>query len=170
VTIDLSTGGYATVEDLAEWTQSTPPDNALTLLRSASLEVAKACNRNPYVDVPSDTDVAPLRDATTAQVAAWVALGVDPAKQGTDVLGPVKSSKILTATIERDTTAAVQASTEAADGLCVESQAILLQAGLLWLPVPLADTTGWLPSWGLDPVTPGAYGWPSLDGASWPFQ
>lgn len=141
---------YATSADLTggDWLD-TPPANVDRFLRSATVLVARACNVSPY-DAPAADAVTPLRDATCAQVASWVALGVDPAKAGTDMPGPVRKSSILDGSIERDTSAASKALEECLDGLCSEAEAILLQAGLLFVAVPLADTSGALPSWGLD--------------------
>lgn len=156
---------YATELQLATWLEvddESSPDNAVALLRSATIAVAKACNRNPYNDTPTDTEAAPLGDATCAQVASWLALGVDPDKAGTDMPGPVKKSSILGGDVERDTTAAIKRLDElACDDLCDTAEAILLQAGLLWVPVPLSDSSGCLPSWGLSGACwPSAYGWP----------
>ena len=138
---------YATTEDLSSWVD-TEPDNVVSLLRSASIRVAKACNISPYqTPDPSSTDA--LRDATCAQVASWVALGVDPAKSGTDLPGPVKVSALLDARIERDTSAATKLLETVTEDLCEDAVAILLQAGLLYVPVPLgADPNDTLPRWG----------------------
>jgi hypothetical protein len=166
---------YATAQDLASWI-ATEPDNTPALLRSASIRVARACNVSPY-DPPTDPAAGPLRDATCAQVTSWIALGVDPAKSGTDLPGPVKSATLLGKKVDRDTAAATKLLETVADGLCQEAEAILLQAGLLYVAVPLgADQSDRLPDWGLgrtwwspfaDPLSGellypyGDVGWPS---------
>ncbi|WP_127572774.1 hypothetical protein [Georgenia faecalis] len=80
---------YATPADLAtgDWLEDTPA-NAARLLRAASTLVANA-TRTAVYDV--DTDGMPtgraaeaMRDATCAQAATWVALGIDPAKGRAD--------------------------------------------------------------------------------------
>lgn len=165
---------YAASGDLTSGTApwfAAVPANADGLLRWASILVARATNRDLYTDAPAVGDAPALRDATCAQVAAWSAQGVDPAKGGTDVNGPVKSSTILSAKVDRDTTAAVQAAADARDGLCSLAVDILQSAGLLWVPVPLgADAFDRLPTWGLD-VPRGrvfdGYEWPAL--AEWPW-
>lgn len=139
---------YATEQDVSGWV-ATEPDNVDSLIRSASIRVARACDISPYqTPDPSSTDA--LRDATCAQVASWVALGVDPAKSGTDLPGPVKVSALLDARIERDTSAATKLLETVAEDLCEDAVAILLQAGLLYVAVPLgADPNDTLPAWGL---------------------
>lgn len=131
---------YATATDLDEWIDGDAPDNADALLRSATIRVARACNL-ALPDAAGDVDPA-LRDATCAQAATWVALGIDPAKGGTDIAGPVKRSVILDAHVDRDTSAQSQAAVAVATGLCEESNDILFVAGLLWLPgdVEIADS------------------------------
>lgn len=166
---------YATEEQLADWLDAigkSLPDNDTGYRRSASIVVARACARQPYTDVPTDDEAGPLADATCAQVASWLALGVDPAKSGTDMPGPVKSSTILDAKVDRDTTAATARLADLCnEDLCDEAEAILLQAGLLYVPGPQFDSTGCLPSWGLDRP----YGWfspefaNSADAYSWPI-
>ena len=164
---------FATQDDLTDpdppWV-STMPNNAGVLLRYATIEVARACAINLYGDTPSSTALPVLRDATCAQVASWVALGVDPAKAGTDMPGPVKSSKILDASVERDTTAATSAMADARDGLCSLAVDLLQSAGLLWLPSPLGDERPYLPTYGLSgPVNRWGYALPDIDSTSWPF-
>lgn len=168
---------YATLQQLDEWFDGlpvAPPDNPTGYLRAASILIARACNRQPYIDTPDDASAGALADATCAQIASWVTLGIDPDKAGTDMPGPVKSSKILDATVERDTTAATKLLTAAVEGLADQAEAILQQAGLLWTPVPLgADTTDTLPQWGqehrtsplADPLS-GEYAWPYF--SDWP--
>lgn len=142
---------YATVDDLAAgnppWV-ATPPGNAGQLLRSASLTVAYACYRSPYTDAPSTADAAVLKDATCAQAAAWVALGLNPDAAGLD-FAPVKKSSILGADVEHDTTGQAQARVAAAESLTPLARAILTTAGLIYEPVPVgAPASDPLPSWG----------------------
>lgn len=159
---------YATETDLTSadppWVAD-PPASTDVLLRWASIAVADACQRDLYVDAPSPDAAAVLRDATCAQVAAWVALGVDPAKSGTDFPAPVKRSTILDATVERDTSSQTKAVQDAADGLCDLARAILQSGGLLYVPGPVFDAIA-LPSWGLD--VPRVCGALSAEG-DWPF-
>lgn len=139
---------YATPDQLTTWMAPTAlPSNAATLLRSATIRVARACNRSPY-DAPNSDDAQPLADATCAQVAAWVALGLDPQALGLDT-APVKSSSMLGDSVVRDTTGQAQARQTAAAELAPEVIDILLAAGLLWQSVPIgADSTDPLPEWG----------------------
>lgn len=140
---------YATSSDLATWTGTAAPTNAATLLRSATFTVAAACARDPYNDTPSGNDATALRDATTAQAAAWLANGIDPAAAGLDAF-PVKTKKIGTASVERDTTGQVEARNAAATTLAPEAEKILYTAGLLALPLPVtADPTDRLANYGL---------------------
>src|SRR4051794_30011637 len=141
---------YATYSDLQAWLGTTPPDNADELLRSATTLVATASGRNPYVDTPTGPDVEPLRDATTAQAAVWIATGVTPAAGGLDT-APVKGKKLGSADITYDTTGQTAARTAAAKELAAEARDILYNAGLLVLDLPqwtdtdtdsLADYTG----------------------------
>lgn len=159
---------YATEQDLVGggWLDGAPPAAVDRYLRSATFVVARAANRDPYADTPSDTDAAPLRDATCAQAASWITLGIDPAKLGIDGPPLVKRSEILTGKLEYDTAAHTKARAEAVSELAPEAEAILATAGLLWVPVPLSDSSGCLPSWGLDGRV-GVYGTWSSD--AWPF-
>lgn len=155
---------YATKQQLADWLDAAGmslPDNPDGYLRSATFRVAQACNISPYSGAAGDS---PLADAVCAQVASWVALGVDPNKNGLDLPGPVRQSSILDAKVVRDTTALNALTTEMANGLCGEAEAILRQAELLWLgdfeiaapacgPPEMAEFDG--------------YGWPAL--SEWPY-
>jgi hypothetical protein len=172
VTIDLAAGGYATEADYAAWItpNGEPADGVLHLLRSATFVIAQAANRNPYQDTPSDTDAAPLRDATCAQVQSWLALGVTPANAGIVAASIVKKSSILAADVEFDTGGQLTALQAAAKGIAEEARTILLAANLLWQAVPLgADPCDPLPQWGQGRRT-----WPygeSLSGEfEWPLS
>lgn len=138
---------YATDADLGTWVDTVPPNSAL-LLRYASIRVAKACNISPYT-TPDPTSAPVLKDATCAQAASWITLGIDPAKSGTDIPGPVKSVTLLDKKIDRDTSAATKLLEQAAQDLAEAARDILVQAGLLYVPVPLgAASTDTLPDWG----------------------
>lgn len=140
---------YASADDLAAWLGETAPANAATLLRSAAIVVAAAANRDPYGDAPTGDTADALRDATTAQAAAWIANGIDPATAGLDT-APVKSKKIGTATIERDTSGQSAARTTAATAIAPEAEKILYAAGLLAAELPVwTSETDRLPSYGL---------------------
>jgi hypothetical protein len=146
--VDLTTGGYATTADLANWLNDNPPANGLQLLRSASLRVARACMRDPYIDTPTDVEAPVLRDATTAQAAAWMALGVDPNAAGLDTK-VVTESKIGTADVKYDTIPAADVQ-QAVVELAPEAAEILTAAGLISLDMPVWTGTDYLPSYGLD--------------------
>lgn len=150
--VDLDTGGYATGSDLDNWLDDlglSAPAAAVGLLRSATLLIARAANRNPYTDTPTDTDALALRDATTAQVTAWVTLGLAPAAAGLDS-APVKRSKLGTGDVERDTTGQADARAAAATQLAPEAKEILIAAGLFALDLPYwTSDTDTLPDYGL---------------------
>ena len=129
---------YAEVADLAAapWSIDPAPPKAAAQLLSASSMVTKAVRSSLYdVDTdgyPSDTAVrAGFRDATCAQVSAWVAAGIDPtaaaAAQSTVVasksLGP---RSVQYATYERDAAQRQYLSTH----LCDLAVQILAELGL----------------------------------------
>jgi len=150
---------YATVTDLAGWISEPLPDDAPGLLRSASLLVAQAVNDNPYTDTVEITDAK--RDATCAQVAAWLATGVRPGTAGMRDPGSpsIKAESMGDTRFEYDTAAddsTPQLRQQVADLLCPEARAILQTAGVLWLPVPQYSTS-----------TPGWDGWDWPGWADW---
>lgn len=151
---------YAAPSDLQAWLGlSQPPTNATSLLRTASAMVALACNRDIYTDVPTTTDVAVLNDATCAQAAAWVALGIDPEAAGLDT-APVKNTKIGTADVSYDTTGQAAQRETAATQLAPEARAILISAGLFALDLPYwPDPTDPLPDYGLPRTRIGVRPW-----------
>lgn len=138
---------YATDEQLAAWTGDPAPETADRLLRAASRLVDDATLTAVY-DVGTDGLPKPgpvadaLADACCAQVATWIALGIDPTT-GLSAEAPkavVKSKRIGTAAIDYDTTeAALAAQTRATAGrtLTDEARQILAAAGLtsqrVWL-------------------------------------
>lgn len=149
---------YADEAALGNWLGAAAPSNAVALLRSASFVVAKACNRDPYSDTPSTADAQVLADATCAQVATWLAVGVNPAAAGTDVRVKVEA-KLGSGDVKWDALSA-QTIADAATALSPEAESILQTAGLLWLPVPLgASPCDELPHYGIDdrPLYPAIY-------------
>lgn len=131
---------YATDTDLQAWlTAATPaPDNAPRLLRTASAMVRSATRAATYDTEPSGLPEAgtaaadAMRDATTAQVEAWLYLSIDPAKgQADDGSKTVASKSISGATIQYAVHAATaQARADSATQLCAEAALILSNAGL----------------------------------------
>lgn len=144
---------YASPEDLATWTGTAPPDNAVTLIRSASLLVQDATS-NAYYDtvpdlsgqvssgsynyyqpdaLPSDPAVAgALRDATCIQAAAWAALGIDPTLAGVVKPSVASQKHIGTASITyADAGAAAAAKMATVDQLVPEAVRLLTQAHLI---------------------------------------
>lgn len=91
---------YATPGDVAEWIGlDTPPDNAKTLIRHASLLVESATRLDRYnVDMdgkPTEYKVAEaFRDATCEQVALWHANDMNPAKGFAGQTGQVQSQSV----------------------------------------------------------------------------
>lgn len=127
---------YATYTDLTTWLGTTPPANGDELLRSATILIAAAAARDPYIDTPTGTDVDVLRDATTAQAAAWIAAGINPAAGGIDT-SAVKSKKLGSADISYDTAAQAQLRADAVAKLSAEARNILYIGGVLHVDLPL---------------------------------
>lgn len=165
---------YADSAALQAWTGQAPPANATQMLRSASIRVALAANRNPYGDTPDADAIQPLKDATTATVATWIALGINPDAAGLDKL-PAKTVKILTADVQLDTTGALTVQQQAAAVVGPEARAILQLAGLLYAPTPQFADDNALPDWGSGGDFPWGLSWSdlqaidatSLDGRFW---
>ncbi|GMA22282.1 hypothetical protein GCM10025864_44470 [Luteimicrobium album] len=131
---------YATPADLAAWTGTAAPANAVTLLRVASGLVRRATVTAWYATndtgAPTDPDVVQaFSDATCAQAATWATLGIDPTTAGVDTGtgGRVVASRALgPANISyagADDTAARRA--QLADDLTPEALGILADAGLV---------------------------------------
>lgn len=135
---------YATADDLTDgatpWL-SVAPTNAGSLLRSASLIVSRE-TKSAFYDTDSDgyaTDTVTreaFRQATCAQVAGWVTLGIDPMNLGLDGAAPVRSKSIDGASKTYDTSAASSAAAlatrqGAAADLNDQAAEILREAGLL---------------------------------------
>ena len=131
---------YADATALTAWTGQAAPANATQLLRSASMLITSATVASVYgVDdagLPSDATVLEaFRDATCAQVAYWVAAGVDPAAGGISTSAPVRGKSLGSGRVEYDTAVsgsvnAFQAKRAAATTLCAEAFMILQQAGV----------------------------------------
>lgn len=129
---------YAQPADLTDWlTQDGVPEHANRLIRSASLLVAEATRAAVY-DVDTTTGlpyaltyVEALRDATCAQVAAWDALGIDPAKGAAGAPALESAKSIGGASISYAVDVQAAAGAQAATGLCEEALRILAGAGLL---------------------------------------
>lgn len=128
---------HATTDDLAAEPWLFDPPNAAQLLRAASSLIDRETVTAVY-GVNSDTGRArdqrildALRDATCAQAATWVALGVDPLKGGADPSAAVRRKSLGSGTIEYDTATVAAARTQAADSLAPEAAQILASAGLL---------------------------------------
>jgi hypothetical protein len=148
---------YATPDALVGggWLTTTPT-NVAALLRSATMVVAEAAERNPYTDTPSAADALVLADATCAQVAAWVSAGVDPTNPVTEAT--VKERAFDTARFVYDTTGQAQARTAALTKISDEARRILYVGGLLSVPLPVGTSPfDVLPTYGL-PTTLGGIG------------
>lgn len=160
---------YADVDQLKTWLgladDQPDPTNGVIKLRSATILVARAANLNPY-DPVTASNVQPLQDATCAQAATWLTLGIEPGALGLDT-APVKKSSILGDSVERDTTGQVDKLESAATSLCEESREILLGAGLLWQALPTGDAAPYLYDYGLGGYPPSGYWWGS-EPCLWP--
>jgi len=132
---------YATSADVQEWTETAPPDNVVSLLRSASALVEETTMLAVY-PVGSDgyptspAHVAAFREATCEQVAFWAANGLDPAKDGLDeqAVKVASSKSIKGASVSydsADSAKAKKARVDALSMLCRASFSILRNAGLI---------------------------------------
>lgn len=146
---------YATSADLDLWLSGLDleaPDDAEGMLRTATVMVARAANRNPYTDVLTVPDAVVLKDATTAQVASWVSLGITPSAAGLES-APVKSTKIGTADVTYDTTGQADKRETVATELAPEAMQILIAGGLFALDLPVfTDDTDRLADYGMPRV------------------
>jgi hypothetical protein len=124
--------------DLAAWTGTTAPANAVPLLRSATALVLSA-SKGAYYAVDATTGLATdpvvakiLNDATCIQAASWAALGIDPLTGGVAVPTVVSQKSIGSAHIAfADAVAASLAKTKAVTELVPEAVAKLSQNNLL---------------------------------------
>ena len=124
--------------DLAAWTGTTAPANAVPLLRSATTLVLAATKGayyavDPLTGLATDPVVAKvLNDATCIQAAAWAALGVNPLTGGVAVSTVVSQKAIGSARLTyADAAAAAAAKTAAVTELVPEAVAKLSQNNLL---------------------------------------
>lgn len=130
---------YATSTDYQAWPGVTStPSNIAAILQSASLAVREATAMCYYLadttGLPTDATIKQaFNDATCCQAAALVAIGYDPTTGGT-VTATVKQSKgIGSAHIQiasADAQAASQAKKRVIEGLTLDAQRILRDAGL----------------------------------------
>jgi len=137
---------YATSGDLATWTGTTAPDNATTLLRTASLIVRKATKTAVYATddtgAPTDADtIDAFRDATCAQAAAMDANGVDPLAGQAGASQEIASTSIGSASISFANGSANTSAADLLSDLCAEAAMILGEADLLHNE-PLTGRTG----------------------------
>ena len=124
--------------DLAAWTGTTAPANAVPLLRSATTLVLAATKGayyavDPLTGLATDPVVANvLNQATCIQAAAWAALGVDPLTGGVAVSTVVSQKAIGSARLTyADSAQAAAAKTAAVTELVPEAVAKLSQNNLL---------------------------------------
>jgi hypothetical protein len=131
---------YATPAQLAEYTNEAAPDDAVGLLRSASLLIGTETRTARY---PVDKDgyprdpalLADFRNAACAQAAFWAGLKIKP-YLGAAGIAPVASSKsIRSASFQYAATAdTARARADAATQLAPDAWRILDDAGLLNTP------------------------------------
>ena len=124
--------------DLAAWTGTTAPANAVPLLRSATTLVLAATKGayyavDPLTGLATDPVVANvLNQATCIQAAAWTTLGVNPLTGGVAVSTVVSQKSIGSAHLTyADAAAAATAKTAAVTELVPEAVAKLSQNNLL---------------------------------------
>lgn len=129
---------YATTDDLAEWIDGDLPDNAKAILRTAAYAVREATSTAYYsadqnTGLPLDvTTAAAFRDATCAQAAALIALGIDPLAGGGTEASVERSVGIGSARIEyADANDAAQARAQLLGGLCQEASRIIRQSNIV---------------------------------------
>jgi hypothetical protein len=128
---------YATPDDMETWTGQPAPDNAVRLLRSASLMVRGATRTALYAAQPSGLPVDDekrdaLRDATCSQAAAWSAAGIDPTAPVAARARVAASKSLGSGAITYADAASVVAAQDALrEHLTDEAAAILADAGLI---------------------------------------
>lgn len=130
--------------DLAAWTGSAAPANAVPLLRSATSLVIAASSSSYYaVDTTTGLATDPvvakaLNDATCIQAAAWAALGIDPLTGGVVVASVASEKSIGSAHIKlADAAQAAQARAKALTTLVPEAVRKLQENNLM-------DSNVWL--------------------------
>ena len=137
---------YADAADLTNWTGTTAPDNATTLLRTASMVVRRATKTAVYAvddnNVPSDTDISDaFRAATCAQAAAMAANDVDPLAGQAGASQEIASTSIGSASISFAAGGSAEMAASLLADLCSEAAMILSGAGLLGQE-PVTGRTG----------------------------
>lgn len=138
---------YATPDDLTAggWIAAVPA-TAGRLLAAGSRRVRNATRAAVYATDTTGAATDPavveaLRDATCAQVAAWIIAGIDPAAGTVQIeKAPIAAKTLGSRSVTYDTAAAasvtaMQARAAAATQLAPEAAAILADAGLLGGPV-----------------------------------
>lgn len=126
---------YATPSELSTWMGEPASDNAIPLLRAASVLVADATKSDIY-DVaangkPKDDDLLEaLRDAACAQAEMWSAAGLDPIKGPGGQKQRLTTSSIDGASLGFDAYLTEPARQAALTGLCDRALLILRNAGL----------------------------------------
>lgn len=134
---------YATVDDLAAWTDTTPPGDADVLLREASTLVQAACLADLYDTDPDGypTDATlrdAMRDATCAQVVFWAVHGIDPTAGAAGLDAVVTSSGIDGASVSTNAADLAESKTASLGGVVPTASRILRFAGL---------ASNWVRSW-----------------------
>ena len=130
---------YATVDDLLPHINEAPDVNLDRLVRFASGIIQRATRRARYDTTPlglpqDETLMTAMREATVAQIRAWVEadLWEQVATAGVKVGTVLKSSSINGKSITLDTSASDAARAHLlAGGLSLEAELILDNAGLL---------------------------------------
>ena len=126
---------YATPDDLSTWMGETGPDNATTLLRTASVMVTTATQADIYDTQangkPVDDDLSEaMRDATCAQAEMWASAGLDPVKGPGGQEARLTTSAIDGASLGFDAYLTEPARQKALTALCDSAFQILRNAGL----------------------------------------
>lgn len=127
---------YATPGDVADWIgEETPPENADSLIRNASLLVEAATRLDRYsVDLdgkPTDYRIAEaFRDATCAQAALWHANDMNPAKGFAGQTGQIQSQSVPGGSVSYSGALSAAEMGAAVTGLCDSAINILRNAGL----------------------------------------
>lgn len=131
-----------TSQDVAGYTGTAAPANITALIRSATRMILRETRQAYYVVDPAtglavDTYIGQaLHDATVVQVAAWIALGVNPLLGGVITTGTAQSKRFGAGSVNyADAKIAADAKQRAIDHLVPEAERILEMANLL-IPNP----------------------------------
>lgn len=125
---------YATVEELETFAGSAP-DNAVALIREASLLVEEATMLDVYATdadgYPTDQRVKQaFMEATCAQATLWSSAGLDPTKGATGQTPAITSQSVPGGSVSYQQPATMAELGSAATTLCDSAYLILRQAGL----------------------------------------